>query len=516
MLFFAFLPEVCIDKIRYVWYSLRQYFRRPEQHQAAIAGAVLLSDKKDLVGLAKARRNKEDMAIIESGSPPLEVAPAMPVIVDVESVDEASRMFGPHWEPDYTAYTRPEEGHALMARKFHDVAAFLKTEGTVSAAQVDRDLETSLMTVDHFYAGWTSGEKTQDGTFAFMVPTRAERENGFAPEFRPFYPLVEHVGSQLGQLTLVGTPPFIIDRYEEGPDGSGKRGMMLFAPVFGDMVTDVPGDQLEATFNRAIQDAVEFARDRGVTSVGLGAILPAVTNFGKSIDVEGVKTTTGHGGTIHLINETIAEAARSGRIDPDISKIGVVGLGSIGASVADVMAAEYPDADLVLCDTAERKIARTVRNLNLPESRIQTTTDALELLAMKDCKVVVCATTTPVRIPERLSGMDGTVDRFIVDDSQPTAVNPEEARKNAGARVAWPIGKSSDSRLHRISFDYGDLGPMNTDVWGCEAEAFAAWVDPSIALRGPVNPESARQVAAVSRQLGISAAKLQCYGQPIR
>lgn len=438
-------------------------------------------------------------------------------VVDAETNEEVFARFGDYWSPDYSLYQRPELGLTVMQQKFRDVAQLLQEQGHLSAEQVEAELATSLTTVERFYDEWTSQDKLGDGSFAFMVPTRAERLNGFAPEYKPFYPLIQHLGPRLGQLMLVGTPPFIVDKYHRGENGDNRQGVMLFAPIFGDMMQDLPPEELEPTFNRAIEDAIVFARDRfGVSSVGLGAILPAVTNFGRSINVEGVKTTTGHGGTIHLINETINAAAQRGSIDPDISKIGVIGLGSIGASVASVVSAEFPGSRLVLNDTNPNKVSRTIEALGLPDSRYEVAETSLGLMAMADCKVIICATTTPIRIPEQVYPAEYGLDRLIIDDSQPTAVNPIEASNNAGANVVWPIGKSRDKRLHRESFDYGDLGPIDKGVWGCEAEAFATWVNPDLALREPVTPESARRISAAAKNLGISAAELQCFGRFVK
>ncbi len=460
------------------------------------------------------------MTVIETSplSPFEEVSDIRTSVMDADTVKEVYEKFGDYWKPDYSLYRRPDDGLAIMKQKFVDIAGALKNESgmTLTEKQIEEDLVTSLESVDRFYEEWTSEENLGNGSFAFMVPTRAERENGFAPEYKPFYPLISHIGSRLGQLMLVGTPPFVVDRYSKGENGSGEQGVMLFAPVFGDMMTDIKDpEELGSTFNQAIEDAVKFARDRlGVSSVGLGAILPAVTNFGRTINVEGVKTTTGHGGTIHLINETISQAAQQGIIDEDIRNIGVIGLGSIGASVADVVADQYPDANLVLCDTNPEKVARTIDSLNLPEGRYRVADSALSMLAMKDCKVIICATTTPVNIPEQvLNSGSQSIDRLIVDDSQPTAVNPIDAKNNAGAYVAWPIGSSSDTRLHRENFDYGDLGPIGNGVWGCEAEAFTTWMQPELALRGPVTPETAKRISDAATDLGIGAAALQCYGK---
>lgn len=456
----------------------------------------------------------------------VEVAPQSPFqvevgeptrVVDAQSMEEVYATLGSHWEPNYTVYRQPELGLSIMRQKFCDIARLLNDEGALDAGEIDRDLATSLSTIERFYDNWTSDEKLGEGSFAFMVPTRAERENGFAPEYRPFYPLIKHIGPRLGQMMLVGTPPFIVDRYEKGNNVGHEQGVMLFAPIFGDMMNDLPAEDLAPTFTQAIEDAIIFARDRlGVTSVGLGAILPAVTDFGRAINVEGVQTTTGHGGTIHLINETIKSATERGSIDKDLHKIGVIGLGSIGASVASVVASEYPDSKLILDDTNPKKIKRTVEALGLHEDRYEVAESSMALLAMEDCKVIICATTSPVEITESVHRANSGIDRLIIDDSQPTAVNPIHAAENAGAHVVWPIGQSQDSRLHRVSFDYGDLGPIGKGVWGCEAEAFAAWVDPSLSLREPVNPESAKRISDAARSMGITAAKLQCYGQYIQ
>ncbi len=458
------------------------------------------------------------MTLIEVGQKtPFETMPDVPrTVVDADSIAEVTSRFGDYWQPDYSLYKHPEVGLPIMRQKITDVARMIQEEGDLTQERVEADMEVSLATADRFYDEWTSTERVGGGSFAFMVPTRAERKNGFAPEFKPFYPIIDHVGPRIGQLMLVGTPPFIVDRYQRGQNGSDEQGAMLFAPVFGDMLDDITdSQQLSQTFNRAVEDAVSFVHERlGVSSVGLGAILPAVTNFGRSINVEGVQTTTGHGGTIHLIKETINKAISEGVVEEDLSHIGVVGLGSIGASIVSVMVDEYPDANLLLCDSETRKIDRTVRTLGLSEKQYKAMDSAAELLAMEECKVIVCAITEPIEINRRIiHNAHGQIDRLIIDDSQPTAVNPIDAKNNAGAHVVWPIGESVDSRLHRTDFDYDSLGPIGNGVWGCEAEAFLAWQDPELALRRPVTPETTREIGLAATKSGIGAAQLQCYGQ---
>ena len=67
----------------------------------------------------------------------------------------------------------------------------------------------------------------------------------------------------------------------------------------------------------------------GSKVMGLGAVMPGMTSYGRKIHQEGLVTTTGHGGTVHLVAETVRNVSERLQSTP---RVGILGLGSIGYS----------------------------------------------------------------------------------------------------------------------------------------------------------------------------------------
>src|SRR5262249_10880676 len=145
----------------------------------------------------------------------------------------------------------------------------------------------------------------------------------------------------------------------------GKRGYLVLAPIWTDMMEDLDlGQAYDAAIKR-INDTVDFAHNRlGAEIQGLGAIIPALTKFGQAITNPNVITTTGHGGTIQLIMETLERAAEENYIKPEqLKKIGVLGLGSIGYSIAGIARDNYPDAEIRVFDTRMEKTIKVADSI---------------------------------------------------------------------------------------------------------------------------------------------------------
>lgn len=450
------------------------------------------------------------MAIIENDPQLLNTELARNMTAwDVSGVEEAIDVLGDEWSPDYLAYKDPATRDRML-KKIDKIASVIGYDLT------DEDVLKSKDFVNNVYDIWTSPEQLEGyNSFVFMVPTRAQRGNGFAPEFLPFLPIIDKIGPNAAQLLLTGLPPYVVDSYKE--DAQGRRGAMVFSPAFYDIMNDVSPEEMVPTIHTIMNDAVTFTRDKlGAKSVGLGATLPSVTNYGRDISVEGVQTTTGHGGTVHLINETIAGALRDQRLD-DIKGISVLGLGSIGASIASVLATNYPEIPLTIFDENPAKNERTLAALRAITTRsagIVVARSVDELVKDKNSNVIVSAVTTPIDL-SRIS-QDSINRKLIVDDSQPSAFDPVQVDDRRGL-LAWPIGRDTtpDGALTRTTFDYGDLGPSADDeVWGCEAEARVAAECPELALSRPVTPESAMAMAHyIIANRTVEAAPLQSFGK---
>lgn len=361
-----------------------------------------------------------------------------------------------------------------------------------------------------------------DGSFAFVVPARVGRRHpDYGQEVEPAIPALRYVPNELRAAFLVGLPPFVIDMYEQNENG--KRGYLVLAPVFEDMREDLAstGEVMKAA-RQNVNAAVDFAHRRfGIHVAGLGATLPALTHFGKKVTNPNVVTTTGHGGTVSLINMTVEMAARG----KDVEKIGVLGLGSIGEAIARNMLEQYPEADVVVYENDPNRAAKILAE-NPKLIRGESEKDVLE-----SSQIIVSAITSQLDLKGLgITSMEGKV---IVDDSQPGSVSPAQLQL-LGGDLLWVIGTDPDGKtVRRRGYDYGTMVNARQDVFGCEAEAASIAryqaelaergmpqgaverIIAQVALRGPVSLRNVRYINALFMKFGILSAAPQAFGHSV-
>ncbi len=404
------------------------------------------------------------------------------------------------------------------------------------ADKVNRvELEATRAFIDSTYAMHQDSPaedkvmKDADGSFAFVVPARVGRDHAdYGKEVEPALPALRYVPNELRAAMMAGLPPFVIDMYQKTEDG--KRGYLVFAPVFEDMRTDLTEVRNPMQYLRKnVNDAVDFAHRRfGVEVVGLGATLPAITRYGKEITNPNVITTTGHAGTVDLIRDTV-ELNADGR---SLKKIGVLGLGSIGESIVRVMAEEHPEATIAVYDRQSALIGRATRDAGLLENGEKQIIGLENEKAVIDAsEVVISAITSQLDLKDL--GIQSLEGKVIVDDSQPGSMSPEQV-KELGGTLLWVIGRDVHGRVaNRRGYDYATMVDSKADVFGCEAEAasIAAYraelrtrgmtesiinkITDKIALKGPVTVQHVRYMSALFTKFGILPSEPQAFGSPV-
>lgn len=364
-----------------------------------------------------------------------------------------------------------------------------------------------------------------DGSFAFVVPTRLSRKSTeYGAEVEPIMPVLRYLPNELRAAFAVGLPPLILDTYSEEADG--KRGYLVLSPIWTDMMEDLPlGEAYEAAVKR-VNDTVNFAYGRlGAEIQGLGAIIPALTKFGQTIEHDKVITTTGHGGTIQLIMNTMERAVAEEYITAgQLDKIGVLGLGSIGESIAEITRDRLPDAEINVFDIREEKTAKVAKSIGgIAASSIAE--------VIRNSEVIISAVTSHIDVEELGLTAEDLEGKLIIDDSQPCSFTPEQVEK-LGGTVAWVIGRNS---IERTSYNFGgSMADPTKEIFGCEAEAAtlaskyrdlqkagvtredALSTVNEIALQGPVNPDKVRAIARVFDEYNVAAAPLQAFGKYLR
>lgn len=373
-----------------------------------------------------------------------------------------------------------------------------------------------------------------DGSFAFIVPMRSSRiDKDYGQEVEPAIPALRYVPNELRAQMLVGVPPFIIDTYKQGPDG--RRGYLVLAPVFTDMGLEMFADganlgDIHKAARPRIDDAVDFAHERlGVTIAGLGATLPSLTNFGRTVQNPNVLITNGHGGTAYLVKETARKAIDEGLVaSSEHPKVGVLGNGAIGGPMAVLAATEF-DPPTGIFDTDESKRNRTQRNIEEVGGVAVQMDNEEHLVNTHD--VILSAIVGRVSLAgfKEIPDLTGKV---IVDDSQPGSFDPREVAKHGGT-VVWVIARDTEGHIRREGYDYATMVDMEKDLFGCEAEAgtlalyrqellnrgmsekMTNKMLKNLAVKEPVTPRKARLIGALFKKYGIVPSEFQAFGQLI-
>ncbi|PID29682.1 hypothetical protein CR983_03665 [Candidatus Saccharibacteria bacterium] len=376
----------------------------------------------------------------------------------------------------------------------------------------------------------------------FAVPRRGLRDQAdpYSSEITHNLPLLDPkygVGPNIALRAMYSMPPMTIETCTKDPE---RTGAIVFVPLFGDMKSDLfrSSDNAARRFymrlqaNNIIREKMDLTasltkrlgkKDKKVV-LGLGALLPALTNYGQTIEHHSnVVTTTGHGGTVHLLAETVsAELAR-----PNVSAsdpIGIMGAaGSIGYSSLDVLAERLPEARFAAIDSRETRLAQMLHN-HSDAGRITQYHRTGDVLTKS--KVIVAAITSRIDLDEiDPRNMLDLTDKVFVDDSQPGAFDREQVERRGG-RLRWVVGKvdSADSETSFLGRDHGyNYGATSGlldkgDVWGCEAEAavVAASGEPEkYAIRKRVDPEAARRIGELMSRYGVVVAAPQSYGKAV-
>ncbi|MDO8335688.1 MAG: hypothetical protein Q7T74_02800 [Candidatus Saccharibacteria bacterium] len=429
------------------------------------------------------------------------------------------------WQPKYgenlllTQMFRLQSIRDSLARQYTGDPEF-------EAAYEQTQLET-----ERYFAEY-SGEKSisTPGSFAFIVPTRIERmapglDDEYASEADSLFPLLRYTDISTKQVFMAGMCPFIIDRYHTGDDG--RAGAIVFAPVLADMKKDIPNlVELAETITRIMNDTTDFAKHRlGVDLVAFAAMLPKLTNYGKSIMTPELVTTTGHGATVALVAEALQQAReRQLTRDGTLDRIGIVGTGAIGAATAAVLLETKLTNDIVMTDRSSERGNEVISRLTkqYPNANLAFSNKNTDAINDRSATVAAVAARFDLTDPSWLGAdLDGA---WIVDDSQPGAFSLQQVEERGG-HVVWPIGldETKNGIGTLLNFEYGEKDELKTgpasknELFGCEAEATVIHASGrrELSINDEVTPEQVLAISAVMKEVGVGIAEPQCLGRYI-
>lgn len=429
-------------------------------------------------------------------------------------------LLNPGTAEDYSVYDREK-----VTSRLSDLAHHLREEHPDHVTEAEAESTDAF--VDAAFDMWENKDqpaedKKLDGSFAFVVPPRVSRTHPEYDELADLIHVLRYVPTNMHAAMLRGVPPWVVDRYQGTEDG--KHGYLVCASVSGDLEQDlgkISASTAVKTARSMVNDAVDLAADGlGVWAIGYGATFPRLMRYGTETRRSDVVTTTGHAGTIVQISEGIAAMYPE---RDELTRLGVIGLGAIGAPAAEVLAEMYPNAQVNVYDTVT---ANTRKLTGRNPGRFAEAADTAALINESD--VVVSAVTTAVKLREL--GITDMKGKLVVDDSQPAQFDADEVESLGGA-VLWPIATDETGTVRRMFCGYGDLMANKlTDLFGCEAEVAALvlermelesrGVDPRLALRmvgrmaitGPVTVEQVENTRQRLQAHGIVASNPQSFG----
>jgi hypothetical protein len=379
----------------------------------------------------------------------------------------------------------------------------------------------------------------------FAVPLR---HNGVDPIYSTdsdaFLPLL---GREFGispamQLRgILGLPPAVIETNFQGA-GTGEAGVTMCVPLFTTMIDDINPDksnraqaaELVRVASSIMQKAAFLAHVQlGATVLGLGGTLPKVSGYGAGFrhhpeyDLSGLVTTTGHGGTVHLILETVRALQNTATFGGRDTTLGLIGAaGSIGwstvVSLHDLVGGHQVRVNDHRHDVLRAKIdGYPHRNL------LRQTRNVVDVL--RDCNVIVAAVTRGIDLdvidPLRQLDLRG---KAIIDDSEPKAFRREQVEARGGYLLNVAGQAHGDfAALQRDGhwtggperpYGYGDeAGLWGHASWGCDIErVMISWSGAHAeAVIGEVTPANVRNIGRLCAHAGVGAAPFQSFSRPV-
>ncbi len=367
--------------------------------------------------------------------------------------------------------------------------------------------------VEYYYSVYEGGDTkldTEQLEYAFIVHTRDTEAaiqagycyNDAVGEFAELAPLLDiiqsvpQLQSKLYEFTK-SLPPRILAKTSVTVDGEQINGAIILLPVDLDQSNGEGSrlkliKQLRATIIPDIKDFVVNTLD--IHNIGLGAILPSVTNKGQLLkrsveEGSDLYTTTGHAGTLRLMVETFKVGVEKAEVDLDQYPVYILGCGAIGSAFTELMLDEIDSKNtkLVLVDSsleaAQKLQQRVCQNRENASIELLTTNDFQHAIDTGEVQVVVCATDSLQ--PNSYKNWQNI--KLIIDDSQP--VQWWRGDESELFNLAWPIAVTSQDIYKRngLLFSANSTqptldNPMNygttsglrdgekISLFGCEAE----------------------------------------------
>lgn len=450
-------------------------------------------------------------------------------------LDQHLRSLGAGWTgvPNFGEFS--ESTSHLRMRQLRD-AILSETDADPSA--VEDAYDKSSMLVDEIYSNFYGEVDIIDVGRVFMVTRRAHKADNdeYESESRYHFPLATsqfHVSPEMRVRSQFELPPFLADSCTKS-DKYTERGGLIIAPLYQDMNTYIPNDTERMLIGyKALIASVEFSQKKlGASVIGLGALLPQITKFGSLLTgIDGADTrttTTGHGGTVYLIAETVKKVLEQPSVAERFDgRIGVIGgAGSIGWSSIAAVRHTIPETQIYAYDTRVDKLTERLSDGSIKD--IVLGSGVVDVLEKTD--VIISAITSVIDLDEEEQRLGRRIDlrgKVIIDDSQPGCFHRQQIEDRGGTLV-WVVGKdmSANGFMTRdgrytdgVGYNYGDksglYGPESEFGCGIEAAVIAQSGQHDRAIQAPVTPDDVKKIGELFESAGATVADFQSFGQPV-
>lgn len=320
-------------------------------------------------------------------------------------------------------------------------------------------------------------------------------------------------------------------------DDSGKEMdiVMLGIPVSSEELKKTFTSRQKYKVVQKVQNAVDYAKELGATTVGLGQFTSIVSGNGLYLNPRGMNLTTGNAFTVSLAVQSALRSAQVKNIELEKATVSLIGAAGNIMSVASSLMADHVGKIILIHHTpieASAKFQLTTRkilneiaesNANSKVSQVVRTywkdQDLLAFLAIDEVKNVFVASSDITTIKESdivlcgASASNGflTLDLFkkdavIVDIAVPPSIKPELALKLKTDRpdLTYHLGGVAQIPQGQ-SIDFFILPLEENECYACMAETFSLGMSgrKNILNIGDLNKAIVLEIQDIAREVGF-------------
>jgi predicted amino acid dehydrogenase len=344
--------------------------------------------------------------------------------------------------------------------------------------------------------------------FAFLVHPRDIND------FYTQYPAFRHMPVDWVKKLMLIWPPITltpIKGIKSVQDGQPIKGWLLATTLLPSLMRQKP-----KLTSRKISRLVQLAEKKGAKVIGLGALIPSMTRYGKSLKPHCHKSalTTGHSYTAYTICRYVEKVMETKGWRPENITIAIVGAaGSTGTITTEVLADRFLAAKILLVDREKRllklkRMAQEIQNRNNQHKEIAVSVST-ELTDLKQAKIVIVVTNADCSI---LKTEHLAKEAVLIDDSQ-----PRNTSENLLEKVSIIDVRSQIPNLD-CSFEMGLIKERPGITYTCLAETaiLAAHHWPEHFSLGTPKLAKAKKISALAEKVGIEPAPFNAFGKILK